>query len=60
MSKLSLGAWMGYDEKYAWYKMMEIAFKHGVNFFDTAELYGNDQAEELMGGAIKKGVAEGT
>ncbi|OWZ10307.1 Voltage-gated potassium channel subunit beta [Phytophthora megakarya] len=63
VSKISLGAWMPYDDKYtvdAWYDMMEIAFKHGVNFFDTAEFYGAGQAEELMGGAIKKGIANGT
>ncbi|RLN85764.1 hypothetical protein BBJ28_00027252 [Nothophytophthora sp. Chile5] len=62
VSKLSLGSWMSYDEKYtvdAWYEMMAMAFKYGVNFYDTAEIYGNGQAEELLGGAIKKGIAEG-
>ncbi|KAG2502296.1 hypothetical protein JM16_009790, partial [Phytophthora kernoviae] len=51
-----------YDEKYtvdAWYEMVKMAYQHGVNFFDTAEIYGNGQAEELLGGAIKKGIAEG-
>lgn len=43
----------------AWYKMMETAFRHGVNFFDNAEIYGSGQAEENMGAAIKKGVADG-
>ncbi|KAE8881100.1 hypothetical protein PF005_g17186 [Phytophthora fragariae] len=38
--------------------MVKIAYQHGVNFYDTAEIYGNGQAEELLGGAIKKGVAE--
>ncbi|RLN91425.1 hypothetical protein BBJ28_00026417 [Nothophytophthora sp. Chile5] len=62
VSKLSLGSWMSYDEKYtvdAWYEMMVMAFKHGVNFFDTSEMYGDGQAEELLGGAIEKGIAEG-
>ncbi|KAG2502569.1 hypothetical protein JM18_009857 [Phytophthora kernoviae] len=62
VSKLSLGSWMAYDEKYtvdAWYEMVKMAYQHGVNFFDTAEVYGNGQAEELLGGAIKKGIAEG-
>ncbi|RLN54817.1 hypothetical protein BBP00_00008763 [Phytophthora kernoviae] len=62
VSKLSLGSWMAYDEKYtvdAWYEMVKMAYQHGVNFFDTAEIYGNSQAEELLGGAIKKGIAEG-
>ncbi|KAE8952961.1 hypothetical protein PR003_g34119, partial [Phytophthora rubi] len=38
--------------------MVKIAYQHGVNFYDTAEIYGNGQAEELLGGAIKKGIAE--
>ncbi|RLN86315.1 hypothetical protein BBJ28_00010352 [Nothophytophthora sp. Chile5] len=62
VSKLALGAWVMRDEKYtvdAWYEMMATAFKHGVNFFDNAEAYGMGQAEELMGGAIKKGIADG-
>uniref|UniRef100_H3G6L8 NADP-dependent oxidoreductase domain-containing protein n=1 Tax=Phytophthora ramorum TaxID=164328 RepID=H3G6L8_PHYRM len=62
VSKLALGSWMFYDDKYtvdAWYKMMTTAFKHGVNFFDNAEAYGNGHAEILMGGAIKKGIADG-
>ncbi|RLN88259.1 hypothetical protein BBJ28_00026956, partial [Nothophytophthora sp. Chile5] len=62
VSKLALGSWMNYDEKFtvdAWYEMMTVAFKLGVNLFDTAETYGNGQAEELLGGAIKKGIAEG-
>ncbi|POM80414.1 Voltage-gated potassium channel subunit beta [Phytophthora palmivora] len=62
VSKLALGSWMSYDENYtvdAWYEMVKIAYQHGVNFYDTAEIYGNGQAEELLGGAIKKGVAEG-
>ncbi|RLN06033.1 hypothetical protein BBO99_00008799 [Phytophthora kernoviae] len=62
VSKLSLGSWMAYDEKYtvdAWYEMVKMAYQHGVNFFDTAEIYGNGQAEELLGEAIKKGIAEG-
>ncbi|KAE8881204.1 putative voltage-gated potassium channel subunit beta [Phytophthora fragariae] len=62
VSKLALGSWMSYDEKYTvdgWYEMVKIAYQHGVNFYDTAEIYGNGQAEELLGGAIKKGIAEG-
>ncbi|KAL3657481.1 hypothetical protein V7S43_017626 [Phytophthora oleae] len=39
--------------------MMETAFQHGVNFYDTAEIYGNGQAEEPLGGAINKGIDAG-
>ncbi|RLN71746.1 hypothetical protein BBJ28_00021494 [Nothophytophthora sp. Chile5] len=62
VSKLGLGSWMDYSDKFtvdAWYEMMKIAFKNGINFFDTAEVYGSGQAEELMGGAIKQGIADG-
>ncbi|OWY97368.1 Voltage-gated potassium channel subunit beta-2, partial [Phytophthora megakarya] len=62
VSKLSLGSWMDVNEKYtadAWYDMMKLAFEHGVNFFDNAEIYGAGLAEKNMGAAIKKGIAEG-
>ncbi|GMF31620.1 unnamed protein product [Phytophthora fragariaefolia] len=58
-SKLSLGS---YNEKYTvkgWYGVMKIAFEHDINLYGTAEMYGNDQTEELLGGAIKKGIKEG-
>uniref|UniRef100_H3GA93 NADP-dependent oxidoreductase domain-containing protein n=1 Tax=Phytophthora ramorum TaxID=164328 RepID=H3GA93_PHYRM len=63
VSKLSLGSWMDFDDKYtadAWYHMMKMAFEHGVNLFDNAEIYGRGQAERNMGAAIQKGIAEGT
>ncbi|KAG6972908.1 hypothetical protein JG687_00001229 [Phytophthora cactorum] len=63
VSKLSLGSWMDVNDKYtadAWYDMMKIAFEHGVNFFDNAEMYGAGLAEKNMGAAIKKGIVEGT
>ncbi|GMF60673.1 unnamed protein product [Phytophthora fragariaefolia] len=62
VSKLAVGSWM-YREEYqtvdAWYEMMKTAYARGVNFYDNAEIYGNGQAEENMGGAIKKGIEEG-
>jgi voltage-dependent potassium channel beta subunit len=60
VSKLSLGTWMQRDEKHtvdAWFDMMTTAYKHGVNFYDTCEIYGSGQAEEVLGGAIKRGIA---
>ncbi|ETK79692.1 hypothetical protein L915_14471 [Phytophthora nicotianae] len=63
VSKVSLGSWMDINDKYtadAWYDMMKLAFEHGVNFFDNAELYGGGLAEKNMGAAIKKGIAQGT
>jgi voltage-dependent potassium channel beta subunit len=61
VSKLALGSWMEFNADYtvdAWYDIVKTAYTHGINFFDTAEIYGNGQAEELLGGAIKKGIAE--
>ncbi|OWZ02285.1 hypothetical protein PHMEG_00026179, partial [Phytophthora megakarya] len=63
VSKLSLGSWMDVNDKYtadAWYELMKLAFEHGVNFFDNAEVYGGGLAEKNMGAAIKKGIVEGT
>ncbi|GMF65719.1 unnamed protein product [Phytophthora lilii] len=63
VSKLALGSWMDYSDKYTaddWYKMMTLAFEHGINFFDNAEIYGRGLAERNMGEAIKKGIADGT
>ncbi|KAF1794321.1 hypothetical protein JG687_00009854 [Phytophthora cactorum] len=62
VSKMALGSWMLFDEKHtvdAWYEMMKIAFQHGVNFYDNAEVYGSGQAEEVMGEAIQRGIAGG-
>ncbi|KAG4036412.1 putative voltage-gated potassium channel subunit beta [Phytophthora cactorum] len=62
VSRLSLGSWMWADDKCTperWYEMMKVAFEHGVNFFDNAEIYGNGQAERNMGAAIKMGIADG-
>jgi aryl-alcohol dehydrogenase-like predicted oxidoreductase len=33
---------------------MKVCFEAGVNFFDTAEIYGDGQAEKIMGAAIKE------
>jgi aryl-alcohol dehydrogenase-like predicted oxidoreductase len=33
---------------------MKLCFEAGVNFFDTAELYGMGQAETIMGNAFKE------
>ncbi|RLN85390.1 hypothetical protein BBJ28_00025422 [Nothophytophthora sp. Chile5] len=62
VSKFALGSWMWSDDKYtvdAWYELMLTAFRGGVNFFDTAENYGETLAERNMGGAIQKGLEAG-
>ncbi|KAF1792236.1 NADP-dependent oxidoreductase domain [Phytophthora cactorum] len=62
VSKLSLGAWMFFDKtdsRYTadnWYKMLTTTFKHGINFFDSAENYTDGCSEELTGLAIQRGI----
>jgi len=57
VSALSLGGWVTYGgqvgEELA-LKCMEEAWKHGINFFDSAEVYADGKCEVAMGKAIKK------
>jgi voltage-dependent potassium channel beta subunit len=57
VSALSLGGWVTWGqqvgEDIAYDTMME-AWKHGVNFFDTAEVYAEGRSEIAMGKAIKR------
>ncbi len=58
VSEIGFGAWqLGGD----WGKVddalsidtLHYAFDHGINFVDTAELYGNGHSEEVIGQALK-------
>jgi len=57
VSALSLGGWVTYggqvggDESA---KCMEEAWRLGINYYDTAEVYAGGKCEEAMGAAIKK------
>jgi len=57
VSALSFGSWLTFgsqvDEDLA-LECMRAAHDGGVNFFDTAEVYGDGQAEEIMGEALKR------
>jgi len=57
VSALSLGGWVTWGqqvgEDIAYETMME-AYQHGVNFFDTAEVYAEGRSEIAMGKAIKR------
>mgnify|MGYP001384003412 CR=1 FL=1 len=56
ISEISLGAWLTFgddvDEKTA-ERMLRLAFDHGVNFFDNADVYQGGRAEEVMGAAMR-------
>lgn len=57
VSVLSFGNWLN-SNKEGDYEItrdaMKMCFEAGINFFDTAEIYGNGQAETIMGKAFKE------
>ncbi len=60
VSTISMGCWAiaggstwgSQDEKDA-IKAIQTAYDQGINFFDTAEAYGNGYSEELLGQAVE-------
>lgn len=53
----SLGGWLTYGgtQKGDIVKQcLQAAWDHGINMFDTAEVYANGQSEIEMGGALKE------
>ena len=59
VSVLSFGNWVNNDkpteaEVNNTYECIKVCLEHGVNFFDTAEIYGFGLAEQAMGKAFKK------
>ena len=56
VSVLSYGTWLtahDKDQEQAIIDCVKEAYNHGVNFFDTAEIYGFGNAEEILGKALK-------
>lgn len=56
ISKLSFGSWITFANQIGNEtadKLMTIAYEHGVNFFDNAEIYANGRAEEVMGNILQ-------
>ena len=57
VSALSFGSWVSFskqiNDKTA-EELMSIAYDHGVNFFDNAEIYSLGESEKLMGRVFKK------
>jgi len=57
LSELSLGSWLTFGkqiENNIAKELMHIAYDHGVNFFDNAEIYANGESEIVMGEILKK------
>lgn len=56
VSEIGLGSWLtygGHVEEDAARACVRRAFELGVNFFDTADVYHNGAAEEVLGGALE-------
>lgn len=56
ISKLSFGSWITFANQIGNEtadQLMTIAYEHGVNFFDNAEIYANGRAEEVMGNILQ-------
>lgn len=55
LSALSFGAWVtfgGQIDRGTARDLIATGWDHGINFFDNAEVYGNGEAETLMGDVI--------
>jgi len=56
VSEISLGSWLtygGYVERENAVNSIKTAYDLGINFFDTANVYENGAAEELVGKVLK-------
>ena len=53
VSALSFGTWVNNADDKQVEDCVKLSLEHGVNFFDTAEIYGLGQAELALGKAFK-------
>ena len=57
ISRLSLGSWLTFGKQIGdntAEDLMDMAYDHGVNFFDNAEIYARGESERVMGRILKK------
>lgn len=57
LSVLSFGSWITFGKQIGNQtaeELMTVAYDHGVNFFDNAEIYSRGQSEIIMGEVLKK------
>ncbi|TMW59098.1 hypothetical protein Poli38472_007243 [Pythium oligandrum] len=62
VSRFSYGWFMIKDRALSFdqaYDVATRAYKHGVNFFDTAELYAEGESEKSLGQVVKAGIERG-
>lgn len=56
LSVLSFGSWVTFAKQtddHLSDKLMSLAYEHGVNFFDNAEVYARGESEKMMGRILK-------
>ncbi len=56
VSEISLGSWITFNaqvDEQTSIELVQAAFEQGVNYFDTADMYANGQAEVALGKAIR-------
>ena len=61
VSNIALGGWQlsggldwGKQDRDTSISTIKTAIDLGINFFDTAEMYGDGEAENVLGSALKK------
>jgi voltage-dependent potassium channel beta subunit len=57
LSVLSFGSWVSFHKQFddnVADELMGVAYDHGVNFFDNAEVYALGESEKMMGRVLKK------
>ena len=57
LSALSLGSWLTFGKQISdktAKELMVMAYNHGVNFFDNAEIYARGESERVMGRILKE------
>src|SRR5689334_21911534 len=57
VSVLSFGSWVSFSKQIndtTADELMGIAYDHGINFFDNAEVYALGESEKMMGRVIKE------
>jgi voltage-dependent potassium channel beta subunit len=57
LSEFSLGSWVTFNNQIDLGKatdMMAMAYEHGVNFYDNAEIYGDGNSEIIMGKVLNQ------
>lgn len=56
LSVLSFGSWVTFGKQIDDFRcdmLMSVAYEHGINFFDNAEVYAHGESELMMGRVLK-------